>query len=159
MPATNATPKENLVASNYRPHNKDGPKTYYVSLVAGGYVLAWEKSGNPTKISFEHRGLRGDEQKWTIEYGDEPNTIALRNVASGEYIRALENKANGKIGTGDREWWEMSVGELTAPGAFRLSTIDPPEKFFLSLHAGGNMYRNDKARTILFTLDVSIFAS
>lgn len=159
MPAGSATPLENLVASNYKPHNKDRPKTYYVSLANSGYVLASEKSGNTTKLVLEHKGVRGDEQKWTFEYGDEHNTIALRNVANGEYARCLDRSRPYETCTGDKEWWRMSVGELTAPGAIRLNAIGLPERYFLSWSAGGHMYRTENSKAVMSRLWVRIFAS
>jgi hypothetical protein len=88
----------------------------------------------------ENKGDRGDEQKWTIEYGDEPNTIALKCAANDKYLHCFEGKSWGKVGTGDKQWWKISNDDVSAPGACRIGPVDFPD-VYLNHHSGNTVRR------------------
>ncbi|KAM0713459.1 hypothetical protein Q7P37_010421 [Cladosporium fusiforme] len=115
-------------------------KTFYISSVSNGHVLAHKADGRPSGVVAENKGDRGQEQNWTIEYGDEPNTIALKNAASGTYLHCQEPKSFGKVGTGDKQWWKISDDDVSPPGACRLCPVNNPD-VFLNHHSGNHVRR------------------
>jgi hypothetical protein len=123
---------------NTDPQSKDSPKTFYVSNAWVGVVLAFNKASVSylSDIVVQHKGDRGDVQKWTIEYGDEPDTIALQCVANGKYLNS-EAKLGGKVRVGDKQWWKMSVDKYTPPGGCRLSPlVESPQPAFMHYPGG-----------------------
>ena len=48
-------------------------------------------------------------QWWTVEKGGNPNTVAFKNVQSGQYL--LSTNPNGgnmtRVGTGGIQWWTL----------------------------------------------------
>jgi hypothetical protein len=143
MPATCATPKEKLVASNTESQSTATPKTVYLSIANGGYVLALKENGRSIELISENVGDRGDEQKWAIEYGDEPSSIALRNVANGKYM-CCEAKRYGKVTTGDKQWWKMSVMKYTPPGACQLCPLPSTDDGFMLKGSGSAVSKGGK---------------
>lgn len=115
-------------------------KAFYISSVSNGHVLAHKADSRPSGVVAENKGDRGQEQKWTIEYGDEANTIALKNEASGTYLHCYEPKSFGKVGTGEKQWWRISDDDVSPPGACRLCPVDNPD-VFLNHHSGNNVRR------------------
>ena len=101
----------------------DSPKPIYISFGQTGYVLTFQQSDRPSGVVTEHKGERGDEQKWTIEYGDTPDIIALRNVTSGKYLYCYEAKHGGKVGMGEKQWWKITVVKYSPPGGCRLAPV------------------------------------
>jgi hypothetical protein len=153
MPATSATPKEKLVASDSKPQSKDIPKTFYLSSVNKGYVVAFKDKGRyGHEIVVENLGVRDAEQKWTVEYGDEPDTIALKNVATDKYLRCLQLKTGGEVGVGDIYCWKTSVGELTVPGACRIHAPGGRDRYFLK-NVHGDGLRKEQSSAVRVSYD------
>jgi hypothetical protein len=128
----------------------DSPKTFYVTGVAHGSVLAQEGPHKSDRVVMESKGRHGDEQKWTIEYGDEPNVIALKCAGNGKYLHCFTAERNGRVATGDKQWWRMSNDNVTPPGACALAPVDYP-KFFLTF-TGNAIQGNSSDR-----LDMSVY--
>jgi hypothetical protein len=105
------------------------PKTSYLVNIARGYVLTYEKSGRPSGVVVENLGDHDDEQKWIVEQGDEPDILAFKNAANGEYLYCTEARYLGKVKTGEKQWWKISYDEVKAPGACRLSVVGTPDVF------------------------------
>jgi len=126
----------------------DSPRTFYLYVAHRHYVLAYNKRGLPSGVVLQLRGKSGDEQKWTIEQGDEPNTIALHNVASGNYMRSNKPESHSKVGTGDKEWWKIDIHEKSPPGTFRLAPMvdSSPRPCFLNFLTGSAL-RSDQDGT------------
>lgn len=101
-------------------------KAFYITSVTHGFVLAKQNNNSPTGVVVENKGDQGDEEKWTIEAGDEPNVIALKCAANGEYLHADGNTNWSKVGTGEKQWWRVSTDEVGPPGACRLSPVPHP---------------------------------
>jgi hypothetical protein len=102
---------------------------YLVNSWKGRVVTQHEKN-YPSGVVLEHAGFKGDEQKWIPEFGDEPDTVALKSVSNGKYMHAIGEQY--KIaGTGEKTWWKMSYDEVRIPGAFRLSVAGYPEAIVL----------------------------
>lgn len=118
----------------------DSSKTFYLASVSNGHVLAHQENARPSGVVVENKGDRDDEQKWTVEYGDEPNTVALKCAANGKYLHCFEGKSWGKVGTGDRQWWKISDDDVSPPGACRLCPVDFPE-IYLNHHSGNTVRR------------------
>ena len=126
--------------SHSESYSTDSSKTFYLASVSNGHVLAQQENGRPSGVVVENRGDRGDEQKWTIEHGDEPNTIALKCAANGKYLHCYEGKSWGKVGTGEKQWWKISNDDVSAPGACRIGPVDHPD-VFLNHHSGNTVRR------------------
>lgn len=115
-----------------RPSSSGGDSTQaiYLVSVAEGLVLTQQESGRPTDTVMERAGDRDAEQKWTVEHGDEPCTVALKNVANNKY---LTGKAEhyGKVTTDERQWWKLEHDgdAVRPPGAYRLSPVGSPNVF------------------------------
>jgi hypothetical protein len=104
-------------------------KAFYITSVSNGLVLAHRPSGTPSGVAVENKGDSGDQEKWEIEAGDEPNVIALKNVSNGGYLHANGGNNASSVGTGAKQWWKISSDNVTAPGACRLSPVDFPMVF------------------------------
>ena len=89
----------------------------------------------------EHKGDRNEEQKWILETGDEPDTIALRCAANDEYLRA-EVKNYGKLSTGEKQWWKViptdDEGEMQPLGGCRLHVAENLELFLFNCNERGD---------------------
>jgi hypothetical protein len=129
--------QEVALASNSKPQSTNSPKPIYISSGQTGYVLTFQQSDRPSGVVTEHKGERGDEQKWTIEYGDTPDIIALRNVANGKYLYCYEAKHGGKVGMGEKQWWKIMVIKYSPPGGCRLVPVDNPQQAFLTTLGSG----------------------
>lgn len=135
----------------------DGPRTFYLYVAHRHYVLTYQKRGLPSGVVVEPKGRRNDEQKWTVEYGDEPDTIALRNVANGKYMRSDKPENYSAVGTGDKEWWKISF-DSTPPRAFRLAPMVGSSARPCFLSFGGSEVRHDEdgSKVILINASVSM---
>jgi hypothetical protein len=109
-------------------------KTFYVTSVRCGYILAQQESGSPSGVVLQNRDKFNDEHKWTVEQGNEPNIIALRSVANGRYMSCPQVKEYAKVDTGDKQWWRISNDGVIPPGACRFSPVDSPD---YALHWSG----------------------
>ena len=114
--------------------------TFYIASVSNGHVLAHQENNRPSGVVVENKGDRGDEQKWTVEYSDEPNNIALKCAANDKYLHRFEGKSWGKVGTGDKQWWRISNDDVSAPGACRIGPVDFPD-VYLNHHSGNTVRR------------------
>lgn len=120
--------------------SSNSPRTFYLASVSNGHVLAHQENSRPSGVVVENKGDRGDEQKWTVEYGDEPNTIALKNAANDKYLHCFWGKSWGKVGTGDKQYWKISNDDVSAPGACRIGPVDFPD-VYLNHHSGNTVRR------------------
>jgi hypothetical protein len=113
----------------------DSSKAFYVTSVSNGLILANQYNSKPSGVVASNRGDKGDDEKWIIEAGDQPNVVALKNASNGKYLRAEAGRNGGKAGTGDKQWWKISSDRVTAPGACSLSPVDYPN-FYLNHFQG-----------------------
>ena len=150
MPATSATPKEKLVASNTKPQDTDSTKAYYVTATTHGHLLAQLGSKASSRVVFEYTRNRTDQHKWIVERGDEPDIIALKNVADGKYLCYSMIREFGEIFTGNKTWWRAST-DTTPVGSYRLVLMDNPK---LSFHYGVGNY--PRGNTTLYKYQVSV---
>lgn len=105
-------------------------KAYYLVSPSFGLVLAESWDGQPSGVVAQQRDNMQQYQQWTIEYGDEPNTIALRCCDGGNYLHANGGFASATVGTGEKQWWKMTTDwNVTPPHAFRLSPVDFPRVY------------------------------
>ncbi|KAM0695612.1 hypothetical protein Q7P36_004094 [Cladosporium allicinum] len=104
-------------------------KAFYITSVSNGLVLAHQPSGKPSGVAVENKGDGGDREKWTVEAGDQPNVIALKNASNGEYLHANGGTNWSTVGTGAKQWWKISNDNVTAPGACGLSPVDFPNVY------------------------------
>ncbi|KAL1587724.1 hypothetical protein WHR41_03549 [Cladosporium halotolerans] len=104
-------------------------KPFYITSVSNGHVLSNQANGSPSGVVAENRGDQGDEEKWTLEAGDEPNVVALKNASNGKYLHANGGTSWCTVGTGEKQWWRLSNDELSPPGACRLSPVPYPGVF------------------------------
>jgi hypothetical protein len=130
--------------------------TFYLASVSNGHVLAHQENGRPSGVVVENKGDRGDEQKWTIEYGDEPNTVALKCAANDKYLHCFEGKSWGKVGTGDKQWWKISNDDVSPPGACRIGPVDFPD-VYLNHHSGNTVRRGAAGTKVhMYKWEVSV---
>jgi hypothetical protein len=92
------------------------PKTVYLVSACQGHVLAHAEKGRSGVVA-ENRGCQGDEEKWVVEQGDEPDVVAFRCAANGKYLNAEPGRYN-YAGTGDRQWWKISFEEVRTPAGW-----------------------------------------
>ena len=131
---------EPSLTSHTESHSSNSSTTFYLASVSNGHVLAHQEDSRPSGVVVENKGDRGDEQKWTVEYGDELDTIALKCAASDKYLHCFEGKSWGKVGTGEKQWWKISNDDVSAPGACRIGPVDFPE-VYLNHHSGDTVRR------------------
>jgi hypothetical protein len=135
------------------------PKTVYLSSALVGLVLALKDNRPSTVVTTENITDRDEVQKWNIEYGDEPGTFALQSVANGEYLRCFEARSNGKVGTGDKQWWKTSVRKYTPAGAFQLSPLlTAPKQCYLQERGASIQKRDAGLATLMSTENVSLWS-
>jgi hypothetical protein len=104
------------------------PKPMFVSMLRDGFVMTY-RDDESDKIRVGHAGDRGDNDKWILETGEEPNTVALKCVANGKYLTG-ERKHYGKVSLRDeKEWWEIyrETDRNWPPGSFALCMVGSPE--------------------------------
>ena len=117
----------------------DSTEPIYLVSVAEGLAVTQQESGRPTDTVMERVGDRDAEQKWIVERGDEPDTIALKSVANNKYLTG-EGKHYGDVTTGDKQLWKLEHDgdEVRPPGAYRLSLVGSPKRVFLR-HINGSI--------------------
>lgn len=82
-------------------------KPIYLSSVRDGFVLTFQDSGKPWLLTIGYAGDRPDAEKWVVDPGDEPDTVALKSTVNGEYSTG-ELKDRGKVNTTDaKQWWKV----------------------------------------------------
>lgn len=102
-------------------------RTFYVVSIKFGNVLSLPPRASSTHVVLERKGKRNDEQKWTVEKGDEPDLVALKNVANGKYLCLTEQKDYASMKTGDKQWWRITNDGMFAPGSIRFIPVDFPK--------------------------------
>jgi hypothetical protein len=122
------------------------PKTFYLVSACQGHVLAYKEKGQSGVVA-ENRGDQGDEEKWFVEQGDEPDVVAFRCAANGKYLNA-DPVRYANAGTGDRQWWKISFEGVRTPGTCRLHVVGSPalflhnvDNFVLDPNQNGNQVR------------------
>jgi hypothetical protein len=120
------------------------PRPVYLVTVWKGGVLAHQPSGRPSGVVMQLAGATGNEQKWIPEFGEEPDSVALKNVANGEYLFG-NGEDYKEAGTGEKTWWRMSTDDVTTPGAFRLCHMGTKVKNLCIVHQGTH---NESSRLI-----------
>jgi hypothetical protein len=141
---------------SYSSNSSNSSTAFYLASVSNGHVLAHQENSRPSGVVVENKGDRGNEQKWTVEYGDEPNTIALKCAANDKYLHCFEGKSWGKVGTGDKQWWKISNEDVSAPGACRIGPVDFPD-VYLNHHSGNTVRRGAAgAKVHMYKWEVSV---
>lgn len=89
-------------------------QAFYIVTVAGGKCLENTQSANGV---LDCLPKDDKSQHWIIEPGDDENTIAIKSVADGRYLRNNEpQKINwATIGMGEKQWWTLERGQT--PGS------------------------------------------
>jgi len=118
--------------------------SYYLVGIGTGHVLAHYKEDLSRGIVLENKGDHDDEQKWTVEFGDEPDLVALKCVANGKYMNSLEGGKNEGVKLGDKQWWKMSNDGLTPNMACRFSLVSSPEQ---SIYTHGSVLEKGQHHT------------
>lgn len=142
--------------SHTESHSSNSSRTFYLASVSNGHVLAHQENNRPSGVVVENKGDRSNEQKWTVEYGDDPNTIALKCAANDKYLHCFEGKSCCKVGTGDKQWWKISNDDVSAPGACRIGPVDFPDEY-LNHHSGNTVRRGAAgAKVHMYKWEVSV---
>lgn len=99
---------------------------FYIASTAGGKCLSYIGGGKPIA---DCRFTGTKAQQWVIEYGDEENKLAFKNVQEGKYLAALDPIAAkvcwGRVGLAEeKQWWLMEKGK--APGSCLLKSLAYP---------------------------------
>ena len=106
--------------------------SYYLVGIGTGHVLAKNMKDKSGHVVLENKGENDDEQKWTVEFGDEPDLVALKCVADGKYMISPEIGARDNAGVilgDDKQWWKVSNDNLTPNVACRFNLASRPEQF------------------------------
>jgi hypothetical protein len=106
--------------------------SYYLVGIGTGHVLAKNTKEKSGRIVLENKGEEDDEQKWTVEFGDEPDLVALKCVADGKYMNSPEIgvKDNAGVTLGDdKQWWKVTNDNLTPNVACRFNVASSPGQF------------------------------
>lgn len=111
------------------------PKPVYLVSVHGGGVVTQQANRYPGGVVMEYAGVKDDEQKWIPEFGEEPNTVALRSVSNNEYLSSSGAMYN-VVGTSEEKtWWTMLFNDMRAPGAFRLCADRDQKKHCIEIQS------------------------
>jgi hypothetical protein len=117
-------------ATHTEPSKMSSPKPIYVINNFRNHVLTLHDRSLPSGVVTNITGfkgkdqIKGDEQKWIPEFGEEPDTVALKSVANGKYLNVRkENSGADAADTGEKLWWKMSRDGVNIPDSFRLSAI------------------------------------
>lgn len=93
-------------------------KPVYIVSYSKGNVVTLRENNNPSTVVLEAAGAKGDEQKWILEFGEEPDMVALKCVANNKYLRVPEGFAP-PVQMGEKMWWKMGSNGVHVPGADR----------------------------------------
>ncbi|KAK5166733.1 uncharacterized protein LTR77_008277 [Saxophila tyrrhenica] len=82
-------------------------KAFYIVTVSGGKCLENTQTAQGVLDCLPKDNDK--RQHWVLETGEEPNTVAFKSCADGQYLRNNEpNKINwGRIGVGEKQWWTL----------------------------------------------------
>jgi hypothetical protein len=80
---------------------------FHLSSAKGDLAVTVQKSGQSTTCVLEKQG-DGDNQRWVVEYSDDVNMVAIKSVASGEYLRV--DPKTESITTGEKYTWGVYNG-------------------------------------------------
>ncbi|KAK5125357.1 hypothetical protein LTR85_000466 [Meristemomyces frigidus] len=97
--------------------------TFFITALVGGLVVTPGVGGS---LNYNHK-LDNKNQHWTIEYGDEENVVAFRNVSNGQYLRATAGGAQSAIVAGEMQWWTLTPG--LGPNSFWIKCNDFPNAY------------------------------
>lgn len=129
-------------------------KPVYLVSTQGGGVVTKQADNYPSGAVIELTGVKDDEQKWIPEFGEEPDTVALKNVANNQYLTASGENYK-PVNTGEKTWWKMWYSDVRAPGAFRLSVIGSPKENCIEVQGEDNK----KVKLILYAWRVCFLCS
>jgi hypothetical protein len=108
-------------------------KLTYLLMVNAGYVLTYQASSKPSVVT---AGLAAFEEneKWIVEYGDEPNTVALKSSVNGKYLTGdpKKNTLERIFLRDDKQWWKLRndiEDKLFPPGAYAFAMVEHPNWF------------------------------
>jgi hypothetical protein len=85
-------------------------KPVYIVSYSKGNVVTLRENNNPSAVVLGAAGAKGDEQKWILEFGEEPNMVASKCVANNKYLRILDGFAPS-VHMGERMRWKMDQTE------------------------------------------------
>jgi hypothetical protein len=106
--------------------------SYYLVGVTTGHVLAQNTGDQQSSgVVLENKGEHDDEQKWTVEFGDRPDVVALKCVANGKYMNAPESSGQASVGLGEKQWWWISNESITPRGACHFHPLSSSYRRFL----------------------------
>lgn len=128
------------------------PQPTYLTSVDHGFVLTHNENGKPWPLTAGYAGDRVDAEKWLVEHGDEPNTVALKSVVNGKYLTG-EPKDRGNVTTSDaKQWWivQHDNDEVRPPGAYRLHLVGSP-KYWLKVDPQGSFWRGQNGWRVLMS--------
>lgn len=110
---------------------------YLVSSNQGG-VITQQASNYPSGAVMEYGGIKDKEQKWIPEFGEEPDTVALKCLANDQYMTIGEGTF-ASINTGaEKTWWKMSYNGFRSPGTFRLSVASGSKEMCVKIGGLGH---------------------
>lgn len=113
-------------------------KEFYLASVSYGQVLSYQAKGVPSTLTAQVKGDQDKPQKWTVEVGEQPNIVALKNSATGTYLHCFDPRNGGRVGLGELQWWMFDNTEVNPPGAFRFYPVQHPG-MCLNHHGGGRV--------------------
>jgi hypothetical protein len=129
-----------LPAQHVLPCTMSDSKSIYLISQNYGYVLAYQENGKPSPLIVGYAGDRGDAEKWIVEQGDEPNTVALKSALNGQYLTG-EKTDRGKVSLREeKQWWiiDHDNKDIHSPGAYRLRLAESP-KYWLFVSSSGSI--------------------
>jgi hypothetical protein len=137
-----ASAKKELAVRDTASAPKGGDsKPMSLVLVRDGYAVTYQASGKPSVVN---AGITefGDNEKWIIEYGDEPGTVAMKSIVNGKYLTGDPKAVTLKtiFLRDDRQWWKLHNDDekMCPPGAYALAMPEHPEHF-LAVYARANL--------------------
>ncbi|KAK4609718.1 hypothetical protein CLAFUR0_14516 [Fulvia fulva] len=88
---------------------------HYLVSVSGGCCVETTTTGTLNTYA-----ASSDSQKWQVyfRHTDLNVQVALQNASNSQWLRAAAGGPNGKIETGERQWWTLEKGK--APNSYWL---------------------------------------
>lgn len=96
------------------------PEVYRLIGLDRDLAVTIQRNGQRTSCVLAKEGDRGDEQKWSVEYCDRANKIAIKSVANGEYLGTTFDDATKThvVGTTPEKYWWW-IQDFLEPRAYR----------------------------------------
>jgi hypothetical protein len=113
----------------------------YLQSLTAGFVLTYRDEEKTDMIRVGFVGDRGDNDKWTLECGDESDTVAIKLVLKGQYLTCDRRHGGRVFLRNGKDWWKIThrTDKHWPPGSYAICPVDSP-KYYLNVAEGSKMF-------------------